>query len=474
MGNNSGWHTCQWPDDTFATAYEFDPAIDGNTYSSYRSFHGVNDSEDEYDTIKVTIDETRTPIWVETMYVSGFSDTYLYLYDSEENLLKSADDNDFWGSGYSDSLFYVAPAPGTYYIQVYGRGHLCEYELHITIGDARRVWGENRFATAAEVSRLQWDDTGNPAPGTGNGPEDIVIANGTDPADALAGGAFASRLGGVLLLTRSDSLPWETWYEIERITESNFWDEEEITIWVLGGESVVSREVFEELGRIENISRIHRVYGVDRAETAARIATATAGEVGGSPWAFVVNGHAWADGLTAAPVAAYANAPVLLTHKDHLPQATMDWLMGNGITNVVVVGGEGVVSAAVFDELDAEFTVERVSGVNRYETARAIALWGVSRMGMDGRLATLVSGENFPDALAAAPISWWTGGPVLLTPMNSLHPEVITYFEASGLVGTEAGDGTGCYLIGGAGAVSESVYEQFRDLWRMIQPSPSA
>jgi len=189
--------------------------------------------------------------------------------------------------------------------------------------------------------------------------------------------------------------------------------------------------------------------------------------------AYLVNGFAWPDALSVAPVAAWDDAPVLMTGKDSVPQVTLDWLDDNGITDVYIVGGEGVVSKAVFDELDAIYNVQRIWGDNRYETAKEVALHGVDNLGMEGALATLVSGESFADALSAAPIGWWTGAPVLLTPKSTLHPEVAAYFDEAGAIGVPylgGAGGIGCYVLGGPAAISEEVYEAFRDHWMTFLP----
>ncbi|MDP2401771.1 MAG: cell wall-binding repeat-containing protein, partial [Actinomycetota bacterium] len=379
------------PDDDFATAHIYNPAVDGNTFWSYRTFHGINNEEDdEYDVVAVTVTAADTPIWIETMYMDGWFDTEIYIYDENEVELDSFDDNDFWGDTYSDSAYFRAPAPGTYYVEIRNiSDYPFAYELFITVGNARRVWGDNRYATAAEVSRLQWDNTGNPYYGTGYGPEHIVIANGLNPADALAGGSLAAQLGGVLLLTHPNYLPSETYDEIVRVSESLFWAYEDVTVHVLGGTAAVSEEVFRDLQSIPHITAVERYAGDDRYETAAEIATAMDDEVGVGTTAYIVNGNAWADALAVAPVAAWDAAPVLMTMTGSVPGATMDWLADNGITDVVIVGGESVVSSAVFTALDTLYDVERVFGPNRYETAKEVALYGVDELGMDGSLATL-------------------------------------------------------------------------------------
>lgn len=468
------------PDDTFATAYEYDPAVDGNTFYSVRTFDGTNtyavDADDPVDYVAVTVEDTGTPIWVETMYLDGRWDSYVYIYAEdaadETDFLASYDDNDFFWNTYSESAYFIAPEPGTYYVGIQNRGYTAKYELFITVGDARRVAGANRYATAAAVSRLQWDNTNSPYYGTGYGPEYIVVANGINPADALTGGALAAQLEGVLLLTEPNKLPVETRSEIMRLATSLYWYDDDVTVLVLGGKSAVSDAVFKQLQQIPYINDVQRIAGSTRFETAAEIAAMTAdlGSVGTT--AYVVNGYAPADALAVAPVAAWDYAPVLLTNVNDVPDATMGWLAANGITDVIVVGGTGVVGTAAFDELDALYNVTRISGDNRYETATAIASYGVDTVGMTPELATLVSGESFADALSAAPLSWWTGGPVLLTTPASLHPAVVEYFEDQGIIGSTYYDGIGCYVLGGTSAVSDSAYKAFRDLYKKLPAPP--
>lgn len=275
-----------------------------------------------------------------------------------------------------------------------------------------------------------------------------------------------------MLLTDKDYLPTETRSEIVRLTEALWWDEYDVRVWVLGGTAAVSDAVLEEIEGIRHVTHVYRIAGGTRFETAAAVADVMDDEVGTGTTAYLVNGSAWADAIAVAPVAAWDAAPVLMTGKDSVPQPTLDWLADNGVTDVVIVGGEGVVSGAVYDQLDALYSVERVWGQSRYETAKEIALYGVDNLGMNGALATLASGENFVDALSAAPIGWWTGAPLLLTPKTTLHPEVAAYFDEAGGIGEPYGTygGIGCYVIGGPAAISESVYKAFRDHWMTFLP----
>src|SRR5690606_15327432 len=93
--------------------------------------------------------------------------------------------------------------------------------------------------------------------------------------------------------------------------------------------------------------------------------------------------------------------PVLLTTAASLPQGTVEALAALEPEEITVVGGAGVVSEAVREELEGlatTRTVHRVSGADRYATAAELT---------DGYPPSLPTvyvalGTNYPDALTAA------------------------------------------------------------------------
>ena len=231
-------------------------------------------------------------------------------------------------------------------------------------------------------------------------------------------------------------------------------------VYVLGGTGAIGASTMKELGDIEGVNYIERVSGADRYATAAAIATELDDEDGVGTTAFIVSGMAWADGLAAGPVAAFNDSALLMSKANDVPTVTMDWLADNGITDVVLVGGTGVLSAAVETELTtAGYTVERIAGSTRYETAQMVAQWGVDNAGMDGDGAIFASGANFPDGLVAGTICWWNGGPLLLTKPGMMSPEITDFFDDN------SGVSEPCYLVGGEAAVSAPTYWDLQDLW---------
>lgn len=126
----------------------------------------------------------------------------------------------------------------------------------------------------------------------------------------------------------------------------------------------------------------------------------------------LVNALAMADALAATPLAKLKDAPILLTDATELTKATKERIEKLGAKNVFVVGGEGVVSKAVVAELEkAGLKVERISGVDRFETSAKVA------EKLDAKKVAVVNGLNgrLADALSVAAPAAENNMAVLLT-----------------------------------------------------------
>lgn len=284
-----------------------------------------------------------------------------------------------------------------------------------------RVSGASRFATAAAVSRAR-----------GGTASTVIIASGEGKGspDALTAGPLVAKLGARLLLTRKDALPKPTVREMTRLKAS--------AAIVVGGKAVVQPSVVTQLEGL-GLS-VRRIAGNDRFATAARIAREVKSP---AHVALVASGTAMADALAASPVAAYLRAPLLLVTRDAVPSATRDAIKALGVSELIVIGGKGVISDAVYKALHAS---RRVAGRTRYDTAAAVSRFGVAR-GMSISSAYLVRGDLFIDAMAAGGY----GRAILLTPSNELAA------PAKALLGTSVKQVT---IVGGTGAVSGWVQTQ--------------
>ncbi|WP_442212183.1 cell wall-binding repeat-containing protein [Specibacter sp. RAF43] len=153
----------------------------------------------------------------------------------------------------------------------------------------------------------------------------------------------------------------------------------------------------------------YRLSGADRYATAA--AVARSGYPATAKVVYVATGSDYPDALSAAPAAAREGGPLLLTMPTSLPAATASEIKRLKPSKVVVVGGTGAVSAAVFDAVKKIVpNAVRRSGANRFETSRAILAGAFSQ----SSTAYLATGMDYPDALSASASAGAAGAPVLL------------------------------------------------------------
>ena len=195
---------------------------------------------------------------------------------------------------------------------------------------------------------------------------------------------------------------------------------------------------------------VTRIAGGDRYETASEVSKAWAA---GVSVVYVVSGENYADALAAAARAGIYDAPVLLTRRDSIPSATRSALTRLKPGRLVVVGGTGAVTKAVEDELRtySPGTMQRVGGADRYETAADLASYyasGQSRV-------FLASGENFPDALAAAALAGKQHTPLLLTRSSRLDAATLEQLDR-----LNPGE---VVVLGGSAVISTDVAQQAAD-----------
>ncbi|MGI9015886.1 MAG: cell wall-binding repeat-containing protein [Euzebya sp.] len=255
-----------------------------------------------------------------------------------------------------------------------------------------RINGSGAIDTAVAVSQDAFPDGSNTA----------LLGRVDEYADNLAGGPLAAAEEAPLLYTETGSLNSETAAEIERLGATR--------VIVLGGTAAVSQAVEDELAA-DGVT-VERLGGANRFETAALIA-AELGSATGT--AFVVEGEntdperGFPDPLSIAPLAGFRGDPILLVNRDRLPQETIDAMADLGISDVVITGGTAAVSQTVEDEIAATGTsTERLAGDTRYETSQAVYERQVAE-GMDPSTLTLATGLDWPNALAAGPVSAITG-----------------------------------------------------------------
>jgi putative cell wall-binding protein len=184
------------------------------------------------------------------------------------------------------------------------------------IAPVTRVFGADRFETSARLSATTFTP-GAPV---------AFVASGSSFPDALAAGAAAGRLGGPVLLASRDLVTTAVTDELARLRPRR--------VVIVGGTAAISTTTGRRVGATE------RIGGADRYDTAARLAASAPD----ANTVFVSSGTSFADALTAAPTAARADAPVLLTAPTCMPTPPAVQLGTANVDAVYVIGGTAAVA----------------------------------------------------------------------------------------------------------------------------------
>ncbi|HSQ87302.1 N-acetylmuramoyl-L-alanine amidase [Romboutsia sp.] len=207
---------------------------------------------------------------------------------------------------------------------------------------------------------------------------------------------------------------------------------------------------------------IKKLVGVDRQDTAVQISKE--GWANGASKVILVNGDAIADGVTATPLATTYDAPILLINKDSIPQRTMDEIKRLNPSEVIVIGGESVISNNTVTNLGTATgkTVRRIAGINRYETSLKIAKeiddnHDVNKI----YIANGYKGEV--DALTIAGKAGQDKQPIILSEQTKLPDTTYNWLKNENL--------TDAYFIGGQEVLTTDVIHQVADITTPVSGS---
>ncbi|MCS5722968.1 cell wall-binding repeat-containing protein [Herbiconiux sp. CPCC 203407] len=201
-----------------------------------------------------------------------------------------------------------------------------------------------------------------------------------------------------------------------------------------------------------------RVGGVDRFEMAVNMSRR--GDRYGGQTVFVASGSSFADALSAGPLAAHQNAPILLTAQGTLPDVTRRELTRLDPTRVVVVGGPASVSDAVLGAIRRETRakVERIGGSDRYAVSRALLASDLAPA--PGKTLYVASGKSSADALSATPAAAHFDAGILLVSGGAaaLSGDDLAVIEEYAAAGATV------KIAGGAASVSAGIEAQLASL----------
>lgn len=254
-----------------------------------------------------------------------------------------------------------------------------------------RYSGSDRYATAISVANemlalrgLEKFDT-------------VIVASGSNFADALAGSYLASKTCAPILLsgTKDSQNARVIDYIKTHLAENG-------TVYILGGDAAVPESYDQELASFT----VKRLAGATRYETNLEILKET-----GIPAAseiLVCTGVDYADSLSAAAT----GRPILLvSSKNGVSYGIHDeYLRSIEGLSFTIIGGDGAVSLELEEQLSAYGTTHRLSGKTRYETSVLVA----QTYFPDAEGAALAYAWEFPDGLCGGPLACALNVPILL------------------------------------------------------------
>lgn len=311
-----------------------------------------------------------------------------------------------------------------------------------------RIAGMTRYETCEGISKTAFPS------GSGN-ITSVIVASGSDWMSALPASVLAATLKGPLLLTRPSALSDVVPNEIGRLGATN--------VYLAGGS--VNAGVEASIRALPGVRTVTHIAGPTAADTARDIASLVrasrpSGPTGGT--VFLGTDAAFADCLSASSVGAASGSPVLLTDGEALSPGTASALRAQQPDTVVVCGGTGAVSDDVLAAVRAaapQAHVIRKAGIDRYATARSLAEYGLTLVGIDPSTVYVASGADFPDALGGAVLTalgpGGPGMPLVLTRPTALSADAAAFVDAHPGIQSAV-------VLGGAGAVSPGVVSGLR------------
>ncbi|TXR58039.1 cell wall-binding repeat-containing protein [Quadrisphaera setariae] len=223
-----------------------------------------------------------------------------------------------------------------------------------------------------------------------------------------------------------------------------------------GAASAASTAVTPFGGFVQPAAGLTRYEGGTRVQTAVSVSQKLFPGTGSSRAVVIASSTNYADSLAGARLASAVGGPLLLTDPLALntevasevarvlavpaaaaagstPAASAGSAPSQtAVGTVYLLGGTSAVSAAVetaVKAVNAKYTVTRISGTDRFDTAVKIAAQTAADDGGASAPIYVASGTNYPDGLAVAALAARTGGVVLLTDGSKMPDATLKYLQ---------------------------------------------
>lgn len=201
---------------------------------------------------------------------------------------------------------------------------------------------------------------------------------------------------------------------------------------------------------------VERVAGKNRVHTAINTSKRFFNR---SRYVIIADSGNYPDALTATVLAHVLDCPILLNNTRYLEDDVAREIVRLGATEVIIVGGHKSISENVKSQLGKfdQNKVQRIWGRDRYVTSSELA-YEIERLTGKVNKAIIASGENFPDALATAPLGSKEIAPILLVRRNQMDKKVSKALKDLNI--------NKVYVAGGQNSVSKKLEAQLPQVIR--------
>ncbi|UEA69562.1 cell wall-binding repeat-containing protein [Finegoldia magna] len=201
---------------------------------------------------------------------------------------------------------------------------------------------------------------------------------------------------------------------------------------------------------------VERVAGKNRVRTAINTSNRFFKK---SKYVIIADSGNYPDALTATVLAHVLDCPILLNNTRYLEDDVAREIVRLGASEVIIVGGHKSISENVKSQLAKydQNKVQRIWGRDRYVTSSELA-YEIERLTGKVNKAIIASGENFPDALATAPLGSKEIAPILLVTRNQMDKKVSKALKDLNIKRV--------YVAGGQNSVSKKLEAQLPQVIR--------
>ncbi|MCA0992331.1 N-acetylmuramoyl-L-alanine amidase [Guptibacillus hwajinpoensis] len=198
---------------------------------------------------------------------------------------------------------------------------------------------------------------------------------------------------------------------------------------------------------------VERISGANRIETAIEISKKVSpGKLTTAEKAVILTRADMPfDALASSGLAGVKQAPILLTGSTKLDSNVAKELERLGARKIYILGGMGAISQDVENQLKQKYTVSRLKGSDRFETANAINQ--AAELDQTST-AIIVNGMQVADSLSASSVAAIKHYPIYLSTVSKA-PKLPSSIKT-------------VYLIGGSSVVSEDVRTQLEQQGKKV------